>query len=503
MLSIYATTEYHDQLNEIIRKEYRLDELVEVVDSLSQKPEAGALSILIKKGKITFPLDWKNQLPPYLLPEDIPLLDHNLLGILFFRLNNTEKGGEYLLKKNPGLYKELDIHHRLQQGRPVNTEELSSHYSPYEEYRLMHNRAILGHYGSAQQAFDPEKIFYFYGEAIGTAPHDDFHAFTLRHCALLLIDLGMTEEADQLLNELDRSNLSEEALTEIKHTQAQSWLRQLAVPYDQEMLAKLKDTLWEVLQQYEKQGRNAETGLLLLDASHIANISESFSESLGYVTRAIRLFEEEELTELAASAQYRKGTLLYTWAQNGNPQFFKPAIESYQEALKTFSKENAPEVFAEIHHHLGILYTDMPTENQKRSIWAGIAVSSFQEALNFYTKAAYPYQYGMICNNYGNAFTKFPQAIHTDNFEKALYYYQEALDVRTPEYPYERAITLLNFLEASWNVGNDPEQFNQDRYEDMLNKAQEVQQLVSDEDMLREAREHLKMLEALKQLVQE
>ena len=244
-----------------------------------------------------------------------------------------------------------------------------------------------------------------------------------------------------------------------------------------------------------------ETGLLLLDAAHIANLSESFSESLGYASRAIKIFEAEELKELAGNAHYRKGTLLYTWAQKGNPQFFKPAIESYQEALKVFTKEVTPDVFADIHHNLGVLYTDMPSDHKKKSIWAGVAVASFDEALAFYTKNNYPYQYGMICNNYGNAFTKFPQAVLTDNHEKALFYYQEALDVRTAEYPYERAITLLNFLEASWDVGNDPDTFNEKRYEDMVAKAKEVKTLVEDAEMLSEADKHLNLLQELKQAV--
>ena len=154
-------------------------------------------------------------------------------------------------------------------------------------------------------------------------------------------------------------------------------------------------------------------------------------------------------------------------------------------------------MFASMHHQLGNIYVDMPAEKKRKSIWAGVANSSFQEALDFYTKEQYPYEYGMICNNFGNAFTKFPQAVLTDNFEKALFYYQEALDVRTPNYPYERAITLLNFLEASWNVGNNPDEFNQERFDDMLAKANEIKNLVDDKEMLAEAERHLELLKEL------
>lgn len=105
---------------------------------------------------------------------------------------------------------------------------------------------------------------------------------------------------------------------------------------------KIKQTLWEVLQYYERGQNYIQTALLLIDASQIANYSDSFSESLGYISRAVQLLEQENVPELVANAQYRKATLLYTWAQNGNPQFFRPAMDAYQQAVKVFTKENTP-----------------------------------------------------------------------------------------------------------------------------------------------------------------
>jgi len=116
-----------------------------------------------------------------------------------------------------------------------------------------------------------------------------------------------------------------------------------------------------------------------------------------------------------------------------------------------------------------------PTKNKKRSIWAALSVSSFNEALNFYNKVDFPYEFAMICNNYANAFTKYPAATKSDNFEKALNYYTETLSVRTANtYPLERAVTLLNYLEASWKVSNSSEAFNWQRFNDMFDKANEI-----------------------------
>ncbi|MEL6866364.1 MAG: hypothetical protein AAFP19_18210 [Bacteroidota bacterium] len=500
MLSIFATTDHHTSIRNIIQKEDRLSELVEVLDSLENRPTPNAHSIMIKNGEMAFPLDWFNTQAPFLLPEEIELNEHNLLGLLFAKLNNYEKAYDYLQVANPALFKELDFINRFQHGIPIDPSELISQYSPYEEYRLMHNNAILRHYASSTGNLDLEKTIYFYEEALKSAPSEEHLAFSAKHLASLFIDLQRAALALDVLQKPNRDHLSKEAKIELDYIQCQAWLQQLTVPYDQDLLRTLKNQLWKVLQAYEQADRQVETGLLLLEAAHIANISESFSEALGYTTRAIRLFEAEDLKELAGNAHYRKGTLLYTWAQKGNPQFFKPAISSYQEALKVFTKEMAPDVFADIHHNLGVLYTDMPAEHKKKSIWAGVAVSSFDEALAFYTKDKYPYQYGMICNNYGNGFIKFPKAVLSDNLEKALHYYKEALSVRTSAYPYERAITLLNFLEASWEVGNDPEKFNEARYQDMLAKAKEVKTLVADPEMIKEANKHLGLLQKLEQV---
>ncbi|MEM9547369.1 MAG: hypothetical protein AAGA77_15425 [Bacteroidota bacterium] len=500
MLSIFAKIELHPFLKETISTEHRLDELIDVIDFLEHRPIPSTNSILIRNNEIGFMVDWYNLQPPFILPEAIELNKSNLLGIIFAKLANYEKAMEHLQPTNPSLFKELDFINRLQNGIHLEPQELISNYTPFEEYRLMHNNAIVRHYSIEAHKFDPSKIAYYYEQAMSCAPNSEYEAYTICHYAQFCMDLSQSETSVRLLDKASALDISEEAMIAVKHNLSQAWLQQLTVPYDQDLLERLKSTLWEVLEAFEKTNRNAETGLLLLDASFVANISDSFSESLGYVTRAIRIFEEEDLRHLAGNAHYRKGTLLYTWAQKGNPQFFKPAIESYQQALKVFTKEEAPDVFADIHHNLGVLYVDMPSENTKKSIWAGVAVSSFDEALNYYTKERFPYQYGMICNNYGNAFTKFPKAALTDNHEKALFYYQEALDVRTADYPFERAITLLNYLEASWDVGNDPENFNEDRFNDMIAKAQEVKRLDVSTDMKKEAEKHLNLLKQLEEV---
>ncbi|MCI5082216.1 MAG: hypothetical protein MRY78_10995 [Saprospiraceae bacterium] len=499
MLSVYAPTKYHDQILNIIQQADRLEELVTIIDYLDHRPIPNGHNVLIRQEEI-FPLiDWHNIQPPFILPEQLPLTAANLLGILFAKLNNYEQAHAYLKDENPALFKELDFVNRLQLGIAVAPDELSGSYTPFDEYRLMHNQAVVRHYSPNLRPEDLDQTKYFYLEAVQAAPNPEYRAFSGRHFASLLTDLGELEDAERLLHAMQHEQLSREAKTELRYGLCQVWMQQLQVPYDEELLEKLKKMLWEVLTDYQDQNRKVEQALVLTDAGIIANYSESWAESLGYFNQALHLFEAEQMPEMAANVQYRKGTLLFTWAKRGNPQFYRTAAESYQKAVKVFTKEVAPEVYAEIQHHLGIIYAEIPDEVKKKSIWAGVSNAAFQEALAIYTKQDYPYEYASICNHYANALTQYPEAKLSDNVEKAIYYYQEALEIRNAnEYPLERCLSLLNYLEAQWNLGMPEDKLEIERYEDMLEKAKEVLLLTQDPQLLIEANGHLEKLEFLK-----
>lgn len=105
----------------------------------------------------------------------------------------------------------------------------------------------------------------------------------------------------------------------------------------------------------------------------------------------------------------------------------------------------------------------------------------------------------MVCNNYGSALTKYPEAVHSDNLEKALFYYNEALGIRTAEaWPLERAVTLLNFVETSWYLNLEGNGSKQGLYQQMLAYAQEAQQLTKDSTIISEAEEQLGKLAILR-----
>jgi len=482
-----------------IEREFRLDELLRLVPDTGQAPDADAL--LISNNAIDLLPDWSGLLPPVLLPRPLPVTPDALLAVVFSRLDNWEKAYEYA-RHDRSLADALDLTNRLQLGVPVPVPVRPHNGTgTFEAYQRWHNRAVALHYGNPDGT-GADELEQAYSAALKTAPDAEHHAFTAKHYATLLLDTGQLSEADAVLEEAIGTPDAGGSLPawhyELLAVQSGVWLQQLTVPYDSGLLDRTKTALWQVLQHYETQEQPLQVALLLVDAAQVANFQNSFAESLGYISRAISIFREEDVTELLANAQYRKGVLLYTWAQQGSPQFYRPAMEAYQEALKVFSQQNTPAVFAEIQHHLGVIYAEIPDEVKKKSIWAAVSSSSFQQALAYFTREDFPYEYATICNHYANALTKYPLALRSDNYAKAIGYYRDALRVRTAEqYPYERALTILNYLEAGWYVGEDDLQNQRALLKDLLQKADEVQQLVADEGLIQEAETHCLRLREL------
>jgi tetratricopeptide (TPR) repeat protein len=495
MLSIFVESDHLDTVNAIIHTEDRLIELVDI-----QTIESSRCDFSIKNHQVHLPLDWSENLPPVILPKPLPLQNSNLLSVIFLNLGNWEKVYEHSANF-PALSDDIDLINRLSFGVTVTAPaEPINDFGTFDHYRRWHNRAVVLHYGNIDTFIGDYQIKIAYEKAIETAPDAIHKAFTSKHFATFLLDSGLLNEAEIILTnsleEVEESVIQ----AELKAVLYGIWLQNLTVPYNYALLEKTKQTLWEVLQHYENQGRNLPSGLLLIDAAQIANFTDSFAESLGYINRAIKIFKDENVPELAANAQYRKGVLLFTWAQNGNVQFYKGAMEAYQEALKTFTQESTPDVFAEIQHHLGVIYSEIPDEAKKKSIWAAVSVSSFKQALAYFTLQTHPYEYATICNHYANALTKYPEAKLTDNYRKALNFYEEALSVRTAyEYPYERTLTLLNYLEACWQVHEEDPEKQRKLFEDMLTKAEEIKGLVNDEKLIAEANNHLEKLAELAQ----
>lgn len=488
-------------IHEYIESMDRLEELIDVRQTDDILPGISN-AIYIHENRIHILPDWLEKRPAIIFPSEIPFTKGYFLGTLFGMLGNEEKYPQYFTAY-PAMLFIFDLIQKILKGEEgdsalENILNRTKFSHPFENYAFNHNVAVALNYGQYSNEINAEAIKAHYTNAIQLAFEPSYKAYSVKYFATFLIDNGETNAALELINQQETDNLGDYPKYSLERVWCQASMKLIKIPYDDNLMAKLKTRLWDTVQFFDQHGHKTIAAFLWMDAATIANLSNSYAESLGYISKAINYFREEGQMEMTAQAQQVRGRLLYDWAQSGKPQFYRSALEAYHEALTVFNKEEAPEVFAEIHHQLGIIYAELPDENKKRSIWAGLSATSFHEALEYYNKIDFPYEFGMICNNFANAYTKYPQGKKSDNFGKALNYYDEALSVRpAPGFSQERAITLLNYVEASWKVGNPGEGFNMERFNDMLAKANEVKELTDKEELLEEAEKHLLLLKEL------
>lgn len=443
---------------------------------------SSALYIKIAGDNIIFPIDWYNAMPP-LFFSSLPLQENSLLGILYSKIGDVEKALHYL-KDYPSTSSIAEALYALQYGLTINQAWVQRLLTE-KDFLHYHNTAIALHYGTDN--LDEAKNYY--EQAIALDMDKEYRAFTIKHYALYCIDRGNVVQAEKLLNDALQTSLSFEATIELKAVLLSIWVKENRVEHTE----KIRTLIQEVYSYYEQTEQVLRKALLLMDASYLADSSNQFSETLQAVEKAILLFQAEQQQDLWINACIRKGTLLLAWAKSGQPQFYQPAVKVFQEVLQMIDREEYPHIFAEVHHHLGVIYAEIPDEIRKKSLWAGVSVSSFNEALQYFTKENYPYEYALICNNFGNAYTKYPVAVLSNNFDKALEWYTEALTIRTQEqYPAERARTLLNYLEASWYATNENDEM--EKLQKLKNIAQEIYTLTDDAEIVAAVEEHLARL---------
>nr|WP_287937507.1 hypothetical protein [Algoriphagus sp.] len=499
MIKVFCEKSFWDTIKDIVFFDFKIQEWVAFADIQTMKPSATAEHLIIEKNLISFPVDWQNTMPPYLLPEKIVFKEDIFMALVMLRLGEVEKS-LHLVRKEPAIKSEIEIVSNLILGEFLDPGMLSVEtYQEFDDYRLMHNHAIIRHYG---QVSNPSQIEYFYKDAVMSAPSEEYAAFSALHYFNFLFDEGRFAEAEGQLRKIHIAEVSLEGKMKIQANLAHLHTQLLSPPYDEKRLQELKDKLWQCVTYYDIHGFRIEEAQCLLDAGFIASISESFAEALGYYTKATKIFGEEGMEEFRFQALLQKARLLTTWAQNANPQFYKPAMDAYQQASRFFTREYFPMAYAEIQENLGIIYSEIPDEAKKKSVWAAVSASSFLEALSIYTKEEFPHDYARVCTHYGNALMKYPQAVRSDNFVKALSYFQEALSVRDAHnYPVERSITLINYLEACWNADNSQDENNPGRLFEMQQRIDELMEMNAGDVFIQEARVHQEKLNQLRAII--
>lgn len=488
MLTIYADQSSASTVQQLIRTEGNLSEHIEVLENDEMGEPSVALHFSVFANHLIWSPDWYNEHVPVYF-ESLEFNAQNFYVLVYTKL------GHYDLALNQAQDKPLmgviELAIALMQGMPIS-DEILSQLSSYNQ-ALYHQFSPFGQ--------KSEIVLELYNLAIEQFGSIDWKALALKHKAAFLSDTGANQTALQLIESLLSADgsLPESARVSLKNDWITYSINGLSQLSDAEGLRKIKESIEYCLSFYERVGRELPLAMLLMERASIENVEGELFAALRSIDRAVEIFKLQEAYEFQASALLEKADMLYAWAQQGNIQWYKKALESYNNALKYYPKEEYPEVFADIHHHLAVIYAEMPVVGKQRAVWAAFSATSFKEAMAFYTKQQYPYEYAIIANNYANALMNYPESKNSDNYQKAVYYLTEALDLRKArDYPEERAHTILNYLEACWCVSNVNEHMERVRYTDMVKKAKEIEQLTDDPFLLEKAQEHLKYLKDLK-----
>lgn len=494
MLTILTTTNSKNKIETIINSIDRLHELVEIVTDENSIQSANK-TLVVSNDSISTSLDWNDTEPPYLFPE-LVFSEENLLAMVFYKLGNHQKAFEFISEENP-FYNHLLIATHLQFGYEI-TEDMYA----FAEMNSQHNKCIIQQYGNIAKRVDANNLKTMYAEAIANATNDEFRLFTIKHFVNFLLDTNAYAEAEKVLRLAIPKAISTASKNAMNTQLATVLMVQLKLPYNAERLTEIQALQQESIAFYEERDLKVNAGLILIDASEIANFQEDFINSKNYINKAILYFKEADIPEFLGEAGLRKATLLYTWSKNGSPQYYKPAINAFQDVLKIFKRDTHPQKFADIHHNLALIYSEIPVSSEEKPIWTAFCASSFKEVLGFYTKEQFPYEYAMASHNYATALMNFPEAKLHNNLDKAFGLFEDALSIRTAkEYPFERALTLLNQLELYWLMHNEDEKTEKDKYNQMLEKATSITTIVTDLNLIEQANEHLNQLKNLKTIL--
>lgn len=482
---------------------FTVSEIIDGVDRLDELVQITAHGVDINKGDkvlridetgIHAQIDWFDKEPPYLFPV-VELTKENLLALVHYKLDNQQRAFRYL-KENDVLYPHMLVATQLKFGYEIDAGALKV-AAPKG-----HNRAIVQHYGNMAPRPTLKDLRQLYTTALEHAKDKETKSYTAKHYINLLLDAHLFGAAIMASEAFLPNAESKEAEMALKMQWCSARFKNLQVPYHTEELEKIQAEQENCILYLEENDLSLNTALLAIEACDIANFLGDYPKAKAHINKAIKVFKEEEVSDFLGEAGLKKAHLLYNWSKNGSPQYYKASINAFQDVLKVFKRDTHPDYFAEIHHYLALIYSEIPAPPEEKPIWMAFSASSFKEALDFYGKETHPYEHAMVCHNYATALMDFPPAKLHNNHDRANELFEDALSIRTPEkYPTERALTILNQLELGWLMHNDGKKEEKARSQEMKAKATEVFSLVKDENLLARAKEQLNKLERLNTII--
>ena len=127
-----------------------------------------------------------------------------------------------------------------------------------------------------------------------------------------------------------------------------------------------------------------------------------------------------------------------------NEENLRRSISCYEEGLKIFTEQKAPEVWASVQSRMGSAYLDLTSGDRDANILMGI--ERYESALNVYTEATFAENWARTQFALGNAYHSLTSGDRDSNLFHAIRCYESSLRVFTEkDFP-------LNWADAHNNI---------------------------------------------------
>ncbi|NEQ35067.1 MAG: CHAT domain-containing protein [Okeania sp. SIO3I5] len=181
---------------------------------------------------------------------------------------------------------------------------------------------------------------------------------------------------------------------------------------------------------------------IAIEEDPLADSVEKWEEAIACYQTASQIFTREVNPEKWTSIQDNLGNA-YRNRQQGEIEInLQQSITFYQDALQIFNPERHPKVWGCVQHNLGNSYAQLFTLNLKESQedneqFLEAAINCYEQALQTLTKNTYSDLWALTELSLGQAYCGRLRGNPYDNYEKAQQCFENALLVYTPQtYPF-------------------------------------------------------------------
>jgi tetratricopeptide (TPR) repeat protein len=171
---------------------------------------------------------------------------------------------------------------------------------------------------------------------------------------------------------------------------------------------------------------------LLGDLAEMHVLNDDPDAAIRSLRDALALIGLHSLPDVRAHLALRLG-MLYQERAEGQRAMLLEASKCYQDALRFYTRETAPELYALAQNNLALVYLAMPLTEASDQLRKGIAVQALREALTIYTRETHPDLWRRTQLNLANALQYLPSANLHDHLIEAVGLYDELLESRDPQ----------------------------------------------------------------------